>query len=189
MTIDYRVTSKWDENFWREVEPVYREAFPEHRGKSVGVIRRMFERKLSELHTWSEAGHVIAMALTSTDRQAHVLVLDYLAVQASRRGRGLGRHCVEAISEWAASSERCKAIIIEVEAEKTEENAERIRFWQKTGFHLTSYVHPYIWVPETYHAMFLPLDTAYKPDEEDGRPLFKFITKYHEKAYRGGDIE
>ncbi|MBP3966242.1 GNAT family N-acetyltransferase [Paenibacillus lignilyticus] len=186
--INYQVTSNWNESLWRKVEPVYREAFPEHRGKSEGVIRRMFQRKLSELHTWMEAGEVVAMALTATDRGAHVLVIDYLAVRASRRGGGLGRHCVEAISEWAKSSESCRAVVIEVEAERTEENAERIKFWLRTGFQLTSYVHPYIWVPETYQAMYLPLEPAFKP-EDDGRSLFKFITKYHEKAYRGGDIE
>lgn len=187
--MDYLVTSEWDDSLWRKVEPVYREAFPEHRGKSIGVIRRMFERKLSELHTWSEAGKIVAMALTSTDRHAHVLVLDYLAVRANRRGSGLGRHCVEAISQWAVTTQCCSALIIEVEAELTEENAERIRFWRKTGFQLTSYVHPYIWVPETYHAMYLPLEPSFTPGEEDGRSLFKFITNYHEKAYRGGDME
>lgn len=188
MTIDYRVTSVWDEILWRKVEPVYREAFPEQRGKSNGVIRRMFERKLSELHTWTEAGEVIAMALTSADRAANVLVLDYLAVRANRRGSGIGWHCVEAIRKWAATSESCRAVIIETEADETEENAERIKFWQKVGFQLTNHVHPYIWVPETYYAMYLPLDPSFKPDD-DGKSLFKFITKYHEKAYRGGDIE
>jgi hypothetical protein len=44
-------------------------------------------------------------------------------------------------------------------------------------------VHNYIWVPEPYLAMALPL---YETDSipEDGKTLFRYITKFHEKAYR-----
>ncbi|RAP75856.1 GNAT family N-acetyltransferase [Paenibacillus montanisoli] len=143
----------------------------------------MFERKLCSLHTWNEFGEVAAMALTSTDRVAQVVILDHLAVRASRRGSGLGRACVETIRTWAETSEACRAIIIEVEAEPTAENAERIRFWEKAGFLQTDYVHRYIWVPETYRAMYLPIVPAFKPNDT-GKSLFKIITKYHEKAYR-----
>src|SRR5262245_53710198 len=88
--MEYNVTAEWDEALWLEAEAVYTEACPEHKGKNRSIIRRMFERKLSELHTWREAEEVVAMALTSTDHRGHVVILEHLAVRASRRGRGLG---------------------------------------------------------------------------------------------------
>ncbi|WP_308639799.1 GNAT family N-acetyltransferase [Paenibacillus silvisoli] len=184
--MEYNVTKVWDEALWLKAEVVYQEAFPGHKGKKRSIIRGMFERKLSALHTWTEAGEIAAMALTSTDRHAQAVIIDHLAVSASRRERGIGLRCVEAIREWAETTEACRSIIIEAEADPTEENADRIRFWLKAGFLQTEYVHHYIWVPETYVAMYVPIAPAFQPSD-NGKSLFKVITKYHEKAYRGQD--
>ncbi|WP_244163249.1 GNAT family N-acetyltransferase [Paenibacillus pectinilyticus] len=105
-----------------------------------------------------------------------------MAVRKAQRGRGLGQACLRDISDWAEHTAGCRGIVIEVEAEQTKENADRIHFWEKAGFHLTAYVHTYIWVPETYQAMFLSFDDT---QENDGRKLFTYIMDYHEKAYRG----
>jgi GNAT superfamily N-acetyltransferase len=182
MNIKHQTTTKWDEALWRKAELVYNEAFPEHGRKKPSIIRRMFERGLCTLHTWTEGNDVAAMALTAIN--AGVLIIDYIAVRRDKRGQGWGRACIQDIRDWAQNTAHCHGIVIEVEAEPTQENAERIQFWQQVGFRLTDYVHPYIWVPETYRAMYMNLD-AKAPLNDDGRVLFKYITDYHEKAYRG----
>ena len=131
----------------------------------------------------------VAMALTAIDPSTRLLVIDYLAVRESLRGRGYGTACLDDIRQWAQSTAHCRGIVIEVEAGETKMNADRILFWEKAGFLLTDYVHPYIWVPETYRAMYLNLsgDATEVYGASDGKRLFKAIVRYHEKAYRGGN--
>jgi GNAT superfamily N-acetyltransferase len=186
MTMEYQTTSRWDEALWLKAELVYKEAFPEHGRKNKSLIRRMFERGICTLHTWSEYTDVVAMALSAINQHAKVLIIDYIAVRQDHRGKGLGRICIEDMRVWAKTTAECRGIVIEVEAEPTKENSDRIQFWEKVGFHLTDYVHPYIWVPETYRAMYMNLD-ANAPLQDDGKILFTYITEYHEKAYRGKD--
>lgn len=183
--MDYQTTDQWNEQMWSEVEQVYHEAFPEHGRKNRMIVRRMFNRGICTLHTWIERNVIVAMALTAFNSRGKVLVIDYLAVRRSSQGKGVGRLCIENIRDWAKNSiSECRGLVIEVEAEDTEENADRILFWQKVGFQLTDYIQSYIWVPETYRAMFYSFD-ADSPLTDDGKQLFKAITDYHEKAYRG----
>ncbi|NBD23235.1 GNAT family N-acetyltransferase [Paenibacillus glycinis] len=185
MELEHRTTEQWNEALWAEAEPIYREGFPEHGRKPKAIVRRMFERGICELHVWGEPGAALAMALTAFDARAGVLVIDYLAVRESRRGEGVGRACVASVRHWALGVKPdCKGLVIEAEAEETADNAKRIRFWEKAGFTLTEYVHAYIWVPETYRAMVMSFDAGH-PLTDDGRELFKAITRYHERAYRG----
>ncbi|QHW34751.1 GNAT family N-acetyltransferase [Paenibacillus rhizovicinus] len=186
LKIDHRTTDRWDEAAWASAEPIYEEAFPEHGRKNKPIVRRMFERGICTLHSWHQGSETIAMALTAYDARTALLVIDYIAVRRSRQRSGVGRRCIGDMREWAVRTmPGCLGMVIEVEADESEENAGRIRFWQQTGFRLTAYVHAYVWVPETYRAMYLPFDD----DEpllagDDGRTLFKAITRYHERAYR-----
>jgi GNAT superfamily N-acetyltransferase len=183
--LEYRSTDQWNESLWSRAEKVYNNAFPEHGRKPLTIIRRMFERGMCTLDTWSEQGEVAAMALASYNLQDKMLVIDYLAVGQDWRGKGIGRLCIENIRKRISTAmPDCRGIVIEVEAERSKENEERIRFWEKAGFHLTDYVHSYIWVPEKYRAMFLSLDGD-STLADDGKRLFETITEYHEKAYRG----
>ncbi|MEC0227229.1 GNAT family N-acetyltransferase [Paenibacillus alba] len=182
--LQYQTTSDWNEGLWLQAERVYNKAFPKHGRKNRSIVRRMFERGICTLHTWSEHEEVIVMALTAINEAAHMLIIDYIAVRQDQRGKGLGRICLRHIREWAETTANCRGIVIEVEADPSTENAERIRFWERVGFHLTDYVHTYIWVPETYRAMYMSLN-EHEPLLNDGKLLFEYITEYHEKAYRG----
>ncbi|KRE93383.1 hypothetical protein ASG89_07800 [Paenibacillus sp. Soil766] len=177
----YEITTRWDEALWKKAEQVYNEAFPEHGRKNRALIRNMFERGICQLHTWRIGEDVIAMALTAMNTKARMLIIDYIAVRQEQRGHGVGLACMHDIRNWAESEANCLGIVIEVEAEPSKENADRIRFWERSGFHLTDYVHTYIWVPETYRAMYMSFGTF---EQYDGRQLFDYITEYHEKAYR-----
>ena len=99
------------------------------------IVRRMFDRGICTLHTWSERDEIVAMALTALNLRARMLVIDYLAVRRTWRGQGVGRLCIENIRDWALTSmPDTRGIVIEVEAEETKENAERVLFWEKVGF-------------------------------------------------------
>ncbi|WP_219837301.1 GNAT family N-acetyltransferase [Paenibacillus sp. R14(2021)] len=182
--MNVETSKQWNEALWLKAEAIYEEAFPEHGRKTRTIVRRMLEREIAALHVWSESNDTIAMALTAFDTTSEALIIDYLAVRRSCQGLGIGQLCIRQLSDWALRTmPGCRGMIIEAEAEQTPENASRIRFWKKAGFTLTDYIHHYIWVPETYHAMVLSFH-AENPLTHDGKALFKAITRYHEKAYR-----
>ncbi|UUZ95010.1 GNAT family N-acetyltransferase [Paenibacillus sp. P25] len=179
--MNFHTTNEWNEALWLQAEPIYHQAFPEHGRKKREIIRRMFERRLSLLHTATDKEEVAAMAISGIDPATHVMVVDYLAVRNDYRGQGWGRRFMDYIKEWAESEGGCRGIVIEVEAEPTPENHARIRFWERCGFTLTDYVHEYIWVPEPYRAMVLNLHTD-NPLPADGKTLFRYITDFHKKS-------
>ncbi len=181
--MEYQITDEWDETRWITVEQIYEQAFPLDGKKSRDIIRRMFEKRMCQLHTIAQGSEIVGMALTGIDKQADALLIDYLAVRTDVRGRGYGRLLLDRIKQWTRTAAGCKGIIVEVESEPTEENSRRVHFWEMNGFHLTAYVHQYIWVPEPYQAMYLNFDEMDRLPE-DGIMLFRSITRFHEKAYR-----
>ncbi|WP_158560434.1 GNAT family N-acetyltransferase [Paenibacillus contaminans] len=184
--MEVHTTAEWNEALWEQAEHVYREAFPEPGSKTRVIIRNMFEKRMCHLHTAAENGRIVAMALTGMDAEAAVLIIDYLAVSKDVRGRGFGRSFLERIEAWARTAAGCKGVVIEVEAEPGTDNEGRILFWERCGYRLTEYVHTYRWVPETYRAMYKNFDPD-RPLPGDGESLFRYITKFHNKAYRGSN--
>ncbi|WP_083442679.1 GNAT family N-acetyltransferase [Paenibacillus sp. IHB B 3415] len=187
MNLQFITIDQWDEQLWKQMEPVYREAFPSG-AKPEGILRSMLERRIAYLHAGlDQQGQVVAMAVTGvvgrTDDK--VLIIDYLAVDKELRGAGTGTWLLGQIRDWAVRGHGIRGIIIEAESGTSDTHKERIHFWERNGFILTSYVHQYIWVPEPYQAMLLPLDGAGNvPD--DGEALFRYINAFHSKAYRKG---
>ncbi|WP_053373967.1 MULTISPECIES: N-acetyltransferase [Bacillales] len=181
--LEYSITDEWNEARWIAAERIYEQAFPLDGKKSRDIVRRMFEKRMCQLHTMAQDSEMVGMALTGIDQHAGALLIDYIAVRKDFRGSGYGRLFLDRIKEWARTAANCKGIIVEVESEPTEENSRRIHFWESNGFHLTAYIHQYIWVPEPYQAMYLNFEEDIRlPD--DGKLLFRSITRFHEKAYR-----
>jgi GNAT superfamily N-acetyltransferase len=179
--LDYLTTAEWNEDIWIKAERIYQQAFPKEGRKSRSIIRRMLEKKMCQLHTATEADEVIAMALTALNKQASLLIIDYLAIREDLRSKGYGKLLINYIKKWAETV-GCIGIIVEVESEPTLDNIRRIRFWEGCGFLLTEYVHHYIWVPETYRAMYLNLNQV-SGLPENGKALFNYINDFHKKAY------
>ncbi|CAG7646027.1 hypothetical protein PAESOLCIP111_05082 [Paenibacillus solanacearum] len=180
----YHVTDTWDEARWDAAEPIYEQSFPGDGKKNRGIIRRMFERGMCQLHTIAQGQETVGMALTGFDREADALIIDYLAVRQTMRGSGYGGYMLDRIKQWSRLTDaQCRGIIVEVESDQIEANRRRIRFWEANGFHLTDYIHQYIWVPEPYQAMYCNFDET-SPLPKDGETLFRSITRFHERAYR-----
>ena len=184
--MNHRIARVWDEPLWRLAEPVYHEAFPPHGRKPEAVVRSSIERGVAALHVGlSDEGRTDAMALTSVSEDGRAFLIDYLAVRQAVRGRGVGRAFCMSLAAWAEAETDARGVVIEVEAAPGVENESRVRFWSSCGFVLLSeYEHRYIWVPETYYAMVRPL-AGRKPLPADGKALFRYITEYHRRAYRG----
>ncbi|MBW5446272.1 GNAT family N-acetyltransferase [Cohnella sp. CFH 77786] len=165
-----------------EAMRIYRASFPQSGRKPDAVIQAMFDRRMAYLHTESIEDRVTAMAITGVIPQANVLLIDYLAVAGEVRGRGIGRRLVQHIAGWAREEKRLAGIILEAEADPGEENEERFRFWQRCGFTSTEYVHKYIWVPETYRALYMAFDPEWRVSDR-GETMFRWIGNYHRKAF------
>ncbi|MFD1774716.1 GNAT family N-acetyltransferase [Paenibacillus rhizophilus] len=186
MKQDFITLTHWSNEYWKMIGPIYREAFP--RGaKPEGLLRNMLEKGISAMHVLMCEGEAGAMAVTGqagaeSDKK---LIIDYMAVRTDLRGQGIGRTFLSKIRDWAVKEHGVSSIIIEVEAGDSAAHAERFHFWERCGFVRTAYVHTYIWVPEPYTAMLLPLNPE-DPVTDDGRSLFRYIESFHKKAYRRG---
>ncbi|WP_161568156.1 GNAT family N-acetyltransferase [Anaerobacillus alkaliphilus] len=181
--MEIRTVCNWDEELWQDVSPLYFEAFGDKSAKPVKIIKNMFAQGIAELHVGYNKSVAVVMALTGKLVSDGVMIIDYLAVSEKEQGQGLGKHFVEYLGQKAIADGYQK-IIIETESEETLENKRRIQFWQSCGFILTKYVHRYIWVPETYHAMYLPLGT--NTNKVSGEDLFVSINTFHRLSFRGG---
>ncbi|MGG6313355.1 GNAT family N-acetyltransferase [Paenibacillus macerans] len=185
MQLTFKTLTEWDETWWDKLGPIYREAFV-HGAKPEKVLRSMLDRGIACLHAGILGEETVAMAVTGfSGTQGGIrLILDYMAVREDRRGNGLGRLFFAQIRDWAAIEHQAEAIIIEAEAEDTEVNRNRLSFWESCGFIATSYVHQYIWVPEPYRALVLPLTGGFAV-ADDGKSLFRDITSFHQRSFRG----
>lgn len=181
--MEFYSTDQWDEDIWTQAGYIYRQAFEASASKTEAIIRRLFARKLCYLHVAKDGSDIIAMSLTGKLEGIHALVIDYIAVREDRRSQGTGQLFLDYIISWARNKEYYDGVVIEIECEESPSYWKRIRFWQQSGFTLTSYVHIYKWVPETYQAMYLILEPNAKIPT-NGNLLFDHITEFHEKAYR-----
>lgn len=184
MRLALKTLTEWDEQWWDRLGPIYREAF-DHGAKPEKVLRSMVSRGIACLHAGMIGDEAAAMAVTGfSGTQDRRLILDYMAIRRDLRGKGLGRLFFAQIRDWAVREHQAEAVIIEAEAEDTEENRRRLAFWEHCGFIATSYVHQYIWVPEPYRALALPLSSDFAITD-DGQSLFRDITSFHRKSFRG----
>jgi GNAT superfamily N-acetyltransferase len=176
----------WDDELWQNVSPLYLKAFGEKGAKTVRIIKNMFAQGIAELHVGYKDSVAVVMSITGKLVSDQMLIIDYLAVSEKERGHGLGKHFVDYLRQKAVA-EGYQKLIIEAESEETLDNRRRISFWQSCGFLLTEYVHHYIWVPETYCAMYLPLIADSR--KTTGEELFVYINTFHRLSFRGGGKE
>jgi GNAT superfamily N-acetyltransferase len=186
--LEFNTINQWDEKLWDDqVFPIYHQAFDGKGAKPEKIIRNMFRKRLCYLHLGMAESQVVAMALTGKLEGTHALLIDYMAVHHKWQHQGIGKKMMGYIQEWSITKEKMKSLVIEVESEDSTETISRNRFWEKCGFTLTEYIHHYVWVPESYRAMFLKM----VPDTnlpEKGEELFKLIEKFHKTSYQGADF-
>jgi len=183
VTLRFSTLSVWDERAWKQVEPIFDEAFPPQGRKTARMVRKIVETSAGFLHIGLENDRPVAMAVTGKLPELNALLIDYIAVASAAQSRGIGSAMTAFLAD-EASSRGYGALVIEIEADVTAENAARERFWTSAGFVRTDYVHAYRWVPEPYRALYKEL----RPDAalpHDGEALFRSITSFHGNIWRG----
>lgn len=184
----YKTFEDWNEEVWNRASTVYEEAFGRHGAKSTAVIRNMFAKQIISLHiVFDETENnleVIGMAITGKLSALNSLLIDYLAIRKTYQNQGIGALFVDYIKELAFTEFECDSMILEIEVTENPAYQERIKFWEKCGFHITNYIHDYKVVPEPYQAMYQKLT----PDSEitvDGKELFNHLGNFHRKCFQG----
>ncbi|MFL6555438.1 MAG: GNAT family N-acetyltransferase [Bacillus sp. (in: firmicutes)] len=183
--MEFKTINQWDAQLWNEqVSPIYHQAFDGKGAKPDKIIQNMFRKQICFLHIGIVENQVVSMALTGKLAGTDAVIIDYLAVHSKWQHRGIGRQMMRYIQQWSLTTGQIKSLVIEVESADTPETAARNQFWEKSGFTLTAYIHDYVWVPESYRAMYCKL----VPDTnipEHGEELFKYIERFHKASYQG----
>ncbi len=183
-SVEFRTVDHWVEEIWIKWQFVYDEAFDHKKAKPEKIIRNMFQKQACYFHLAMDGSEVCAIALSGKLPGTKFLLIDYFAVRATKRNRGIGKAMAEYLESWAIANGQFDCLVIEVEAEVTEENQARIQFWEKCGFALTPYIHHYKVVPEPYQALFRKLIPDAEIPEKD-EAFFRYIGKFHRKSFQG----
>ena len=117
---------------WAEVYVLYQKAFPRSEKKPFSMIRSMYQKGKSDIWRFTRNGKFAGIIITINGEQT--ILLDYLAVEESQRGTGIGSEILQLMREHYAG----KGVFLEIESvyEDCENKAERIRrkhFYEKCG--------------------------------------------------------
>ena len=114
--------------------------FPPSELKSLGAILSMMKRGEYDVFCAQQSGEEAAYALLYHPKNGRVALLDYLAVEPDRRGKGVGTSLLRHLQEQYAPS--ADVLLIECERPKAAPDEllarKRIRFYQKAGAQMTS---------------------------------------------------
>lgn len=121
-----------------ELLRIYREAIPPSERKDDCVLAEMLARDDYEFRVAREADRVLGFTIVKTFRQSAVSLLEYMAVERSRRGGGIGSRLFH--DACSTETTRARFVLIEVEDEEqvtglTEDTQRRRRkaFYRANG--------------------------------------------------------
>lgn len=117
---------------WAEIYTLYRKAFPASEKKPFSIIRKMHKKGTTDIWRFTRNGKFAGLIITINGRE-HIL-LDYLAVDESQRGTGIGTEILQLMRTHYAG----KGVFLEIESvyEECDNKAQRIRrkhFYEKCG--------------------------------------------------------
>lgn len=117
---------------WAEIYCLYQKAFPKSEKKPFSMIRKMHRLGKSDVWRFERDGKFAGLIITINGEE--IILLDYLAVEETQRGTGIGSEILRRMKEHYAD----KSVFLEIESvyEECENKAERIRrkhFYEKCG--------------------------------------------------------
>ena len=106
-----------------KIKRLYKRAFPKEERKPFSVIRKM--QKLGKSDIWYFEQDGVFLGLSTTINGADTVLIDYFAVDESRRGQGNGSRMLDALIEYYSP----KGVFLEIEIpyEDSENYLQRLR--------------------------------------------------------------
>lgn len=117
---------------WAQVYKLYQRSFPKSEKKPFSVIYRMYKKGVTDIWRFSRGGEFAGIVITINGPE-HILI-DYLAVDESCRGTGIGSEILPLMHAHYAG----KGVFLEIESvydscENREERLKRKHFYEKCG--------------------------------------------------------
>ena len=127
---------------WAEIYNLYQKAFPKSEKKPFWMILKMHRKGASDVWRFDREGRFAGIIIT-INGENHIL-LDYLAVEETRRGTGIGTEILQLMRAHYAG----KGVFLEIESvyEDCDNRQQRIRrkhFYEKSG--MTS-MEVFVWL-------------------------------------------
>ena len=117
---------------WADIYQLYQKAFPASEKKPFSMIVKMYRKGTSDVWRFTRDGKFAGLIIT-INGETHTL-LDYLAVEGSRRGTGIGTEILRLMRQQYAG--KCVFLEIESAYEDCDNRDQRIRrkhFYEKCG--------------------------------------------------------
>lgn len=117
---------------WADIYQLYQKAFPKAEKKPFRMIVKMFRKGRSHVWRFTRDGKFAGLIIT-INGENHIL-LDYLAVEQSQRGTGIGTEILQRMRTHYAG----KGVFLEIESvyEDCDNKSQRLRrkhFYEKCG--------------------------------------------------------
>ena len=117
---------------WLRIYRLYFRAFPKYERKPFRIIRQMYKKGKSDVWYCSRGGSFAGLGITINGPD--IVLLDYFAVEPSRRGEGIGSALLAKFMDMYAP----RGFFLEIEstfvpAENKDERINRKRFYLNNG--------------------------------------------------------
>lgn len=117
---------------WLQIYRLYRQAFPPAERKPFGIIMKM--HRSGKAHVWRILRGGRFAGFAATVNGGDLILLDYLAIEKSRRGQGVGSAAMGAMQEIYAD----KGFFVEIESTREDapnraQREKRKHFYQSAG--------------------------------------------------------
>ena len=117
---------------WADIYRLYQKAFPASEKKPFSLIVKMYRKGTTDVWRFTRNGKFAGLIIT-INGESHIL-LDYLAVEESQRGTGIGTEILQLMRRHYAG----KGVFLEIESvyERSKNQAERLsrkHFYEKSG--------------------------------------------------------
>jgi predicted N-acetyltransferase YhbS len=112
---------------------VYKAAHPESERKSIDALRQMIERPEYLFLAVADADVVVGYAIAIALAHCDAALLEYMAVDAERRGNGIGQLLFRAVIGWPELRERFLLVEVDSDAVPSPHTADRKRFYRRLG--------------------------------------------------------
>lgn len=118
---------------WLKIRSLYQRAFPASERKPFSIIVSMWKKKKTDVWRYDHNGRFAGFAATING--SGLVLIDYLAVEGSLRGQGIGSMILEDLAGRYPGS----TLFVEIESpfEDVPNRAERVRrkaFYQRCGY-------------------------------------------------------